>query len=235
MTGDTLSERMAAAARELQVQHDPAATMKSAVALLVQNVEGCDAAGISIVHAKRRVETDAATGDMAVTGDRLQYELGEGPCLDAIWQQEAVYASDLATDPRWPTWARRVIEETGVRSMFCLRLFTIENTLGGLNMYSRHVDGFSPEDRAEGQALAAHIAIAVVAARASEQFAAALDSRTIIAQAVGMMMERYQIDAARAFALLTRLSSVQNVKLRDLAAEIVSTDHLSASPGTSDA
>jgi len=214
---------MAAAARELQVQHDPDATMKSAVAMLVHNIDGCDAAGISIVHAKRRVETEAATGDMALIGDRLQYEMGEGPCLDAIWQQETVYAPDLATDPRWPKWGHRVIEETGVRSMFCLRLFTVEDTLGGLNMYSRSVDGFSAEDQAEGQALAAHIAIAVVAARAAEQFVVALDSRTVIAQAVGMMMERYNIDPARAFALLTRLSSHQNVKLRDIATEIVRT------------
>lgn len=230
MAGDSLLERMAAAARELQVQHDAEATMRSAVALLVHNIDGCDAAGISIVHAKRKVETEAATGDMALTGDRLQYELGEGPCLDAIWQQEMVYAPDLATDPRWPKWGHRVIEETGVRSMFCLRLFTAENTLGGVNMYSNHVDGFSAEDQVEGLALAAHIAIAVVAARAAENFVVALDSRTVIAQAIGMMMERYHIDAVRAFALLTRLSSHQNVKLRHIAAEVVRTHELSAAP-----
>jgi hypothetical protein len=81
-----MAERMAAAARELHDQHDPASTVKSAVELLVRNVEGCDAASVSLVYAKRRVDTPAASDDLATLGDRLQQALGEGPCLDAIWE-----------------------------------------------------------------------------------------------------------------------------------------------------
>ena len=221
-----LSERMAAAARELQAQFDPQATMESAVSLAVQNVEGCDAAGVSIVHAKQRVDTPAATDDMAVTADLLQYETGEGPCLDAIWEQETVSVPDLASDSRWPTWGPRVTRETGARSSFSVRLFTHKDTLGALNMYSSIAGGFHEHDKSEALALAAHVAMAVAAARSIGQLESALDSRTVIGQACGIVMERYRIDAARAFALLTRISSTHNVKLRDVAAEIIDTRRL---------
>src|SRR5689334_13439236 len=107
-----MSERMAAAARELQDQHDPASTMKIAVALLVQNVEGCEAAGVSLVHGRRRIDTPAASDDLVVIGNQLQSEVGEGPCLDAIWEHETVYVPDLATDSRWPRWGPRLVEAT---------------------------------------------------------------------------------------------------------------------------
>jgi GAF domain-containing protein len=218
-----MSERMAAAARELQDQHDPASTMKIAVALLVQNVEGCEAAGVSLVHTKRRIDTPAASDDLVVIGNRLQSEVGEGPCLDAIWEHETVYVPDLATDSRWPRWGPRLLEATGMRSVLSFRMFTTQDTLGALNMYASRADGFSTSDMTEGQALAAHIAIAVAAAQQIEQLEAALDSRTVISQACGMLMERFDMDAVRAFALLTRLSSSQNVKVRDIAARLVLT------------
>ena len=214
---------MASAARELQGQHDPVATVQSAVHLAVQHVQGCDAASVSIVHAKRRVDTPAATAELAVIGDRLQYETGEGPCLSAIWDEETVYAPDLVNDHRWSNWGPRVAEATGARSSFSVRLFTIDDTLGALNLYSSRVEAFNAEDRAEACAIAAHISIAVAAANKIDQFEAALDSRTVIAQACGIVMERYDIDAIRAFALLTRLSSTQNIKLRDVAAQLVLT------------
>jgi GAF domain-containing protein len=220
---DDISARMAAAARELQEQFDPASTVNSAVALLVQNVEGCEAAGVSLVQGKR-VDTHAASAEVVVIDDRLQSELGEGPCLDAIWEEETVYVPDLATDPRWPTWGPRFAEATGVRSVLCFRLFTVQGTLGALSMYASKVDGFDAEDQAEGLALAAHIAIAVAAAQSVEQLETALDSRTIIvAQACGMVMERFGIDAVRAFSILTRLASDQHMRLRHLAADMVRT------------
>ena len=217
---------MAAAARELQDQHDPASTIKVAVALLVQNVEGCEAAGVSLVRSKGTIDTPAASDDVVEIGERLKAELGEGPCLGRPPEGDMVYVADLETDPRWPRWGPRLHEATGVRSLLSLRLFTVQNTLGALNLYSSKPDGFGEQDKAEGSALAAHIAIAVAAAQRIDQLETALDSRTVVAQACGLLMERYDIDAVRAFALLGRLSSTSNVKLRDLAARLVLTRQL---------
>ena len=223
MSPEDLSDRMAAAARELQVQHDPLATVQNAVELAVRNVGGCDAASVSMVYARKRVDTPASTDDMAVTGDRLQYETGEGPCLSAIWEAEAVYVPDLTTDPRWLNWGPRVADVTGARSSFSVRLFTIDDVLGALNLYSTTAEAFDAEDKAEAIAIAAHIAIAVAASQRIKQYENASDTRTIIAQACGLVMERYHIDSIRAFALLTRISSTQNIRLRDVAAELVLT------------
>ncbi|HYO40394.1 MAG TPA: GAF and ANTAR domain-containing protein [Nocardioidaceae bacterium] len=223
MSAESIAERMAAAARELQDQHDPVATVKSAVDLLVRNVDGCDSASISLVYGRRQVETPAASGDMAVTGDKLQEEIGEGPALDTLSDQETVYVPDLGTDTRWPTWGPRLAEATGTLSVLTFRLFTVKDVIGALSMYSTEADAFSADDKAEGLALAAHIAIAVLAAQRLDQYESALDSRTIISQACGIVMERYKIDAVRAFALLTRISSVRNTKIRDVAAELVVT------------
>ena len=74
----------------------------------------------------------------------------------------------------------------------------------------------------------AHDYVESVAETVIPQLEAALDSRTVIAQACGMVMERFDIDAVQAFALLTRLSSTQNVKLRDIATGLVRTRLLPA-------
>ncbi|MFS0885528.1 GAF and ANTAR domain-containing protein [Aeromicrobium sp. 179-A 4D2 NHS] len=226
-----IGERMAAAARELQDQHDAQATVKSAVELLVRNVAGCTSASISLVYAKRRVETPAASDELAATGDRLQEELGEGPALDTLWDEETVYVPDLASTDQWPHWGPRLVEATGARSVLTFRLFTLSNVIGALSMYSTDVDAFDAEDKAEGSALAAHIAIAVLAAQQLDQFETALDSRTTISQACGLLMERYGMDSAAAFAVLTRVSSTQNIKLREVAAELIRTRRLPTTNG----
>ena len=225
-TPETIAERMAHAARELEDQYDPSSTVKSAVEILVRNVPGCDAASVSLVYGprkKRRVETPAASHDLAATNDQQQQELREGPCLDAIFEEETVYAPDLPNDRRWPKWGPQACETTGVRSVLTYRLFTLKDVLGALSIYSKEVYAFDTEAKAEGMALAAHIAIAVAAALKIDQCEEALDSRTAISQAVGMLMERFKIKPDQAFALLTRISSTQNVKLRDIAVELVRT------------
>ncbi|WP_104106432.1 GAF and ANTAR domain-containing protein [Nocardioides sp. 616] len=230
----SIADRMAAAARELQDQSDPHATVKSAVELLVRNVEGCNSASISLVYGKKRVETPAASDDLAATGDRLQEELAQGPALDTLWEQDSVYVPDLAADDRWPTWGPRLTEATGARSVLTFRLFTIKDVIGALSMYSTEVDAFDEEDKAEGLALAAHIALAVLAAQKIDQYESALDSRTLIGQACGVVMERYGVDAVSAFSLLTRLSSTQNVKIRFIAAELLRTRELPTAVSRSD-
>jgi transcriptional regulator with GAF, ATPase, and Fis domain len=216
----TLGERMALVARELQDQYDAQATMDSAVRLAVRDITGADAAGISIVRSRRRVHTPAASSDLVVQADRLQYEVGEGPCLDIIWREEFVHSPDLGTDERWPTWGPRVVAETQARSLMSFRLFTAEHTVGALNLYSRSPHAFDADDRADGIAIAAHISVAVATAQEVGDLAAALASRTLLSQTVGIVMAQYDLDADRAFAALSRLASTTKVKLRDLALEV---------------
>ena len=217
-----LPERMAAVARELHaLQSDPNATLGLAVEAACSGVPGCDGAAVSLVRPGRTVETMVATSDLAATCEALQHELGEGPCLDSVWTEPAVHSADLALDLRWPTWGPRVAEDPGVRSILVLRLFTHGGTLGVLNLYSCQPDTFGAEAHEEGSALAAHLAVAVASAQEVAHLRIGMDSRTVVGQATGVLMERYGLDAVAAFAVLTRLSSTENVKLRTIAAEVV--------------
>jgi GAF domain-containing protein len=101
--------------------------------------------------------------------DELQFELDEGPCLDAIWTQDVVTATDLAHDPRWPRWAPRVSSEFRFASMLCVRLFTTRNTVGGLNLYSTKTDAFDLDDLDIATYLAAHVAVAVADSQIEDQ------------------------------------------------------------------
>jgi GAF domain-containing protein len=221
-SADSLSERIAETARQLQDrQGDPEATFRLAVEVAHHNIDGCDGAGLSFIRSQQVVETVAATNRMVMDADRLQYELGEGPCLDAIWEERTVYSPSLAHDRRWPAWGPRVVDETAAESVLSFQLFTHGDTLGALNLYSRSRDAFDEDAREEGIAIAAHVAIAIASAQEIRHLTIGLDSHTVIGQATGLLMERFDLDPARAFSVLARLSSHQNVKLRDVANELV--------------
>ncbi len=213
-------------ARDLRSEDDPAATAQVVCDTAVAWIGGDVLAGITLVHRRRHIETIAATSEVACRGDELQYELGEGPCLDAAWQAQHVHSRDLASEPRWPTWAPRVAGELDVKSMLCTQMFTNEDTLGALNLYSRSVDAFSDEDQDTSLVVAAHGAVAVAAAQEIESLNLAVDRRTAIGKAIGIVMERFQISDDRAFQLLARLSSHENRKMYDIATELASTGHL---------
>lgn len=226
MSDPTLAERLTQAALELQSAPDLDSTMETALHLAATNVPGCDMAGISLLTKDGTSRTPAWTDELVLRADQLQYSLREGPCLRAAWDERVVHSGDLASDARWPIWGPRVAQDHGLQSVLCLQLFTHEDTLGALNLYSRGRDAFAERDREEALALAAHVAVAVASADAQEHLRRAVDARTLIGQAVGIVMERYQVDAATAFRVLVRTSSHANVKLRLIAHELVETGTL---------
>jgi GAF domain-containing protein len=219
-----IADQLASAAREMSSEGDVGQTLDKSVALAVDMISGCDAAAVSLVHRGKRLETPAYTDDSALRSDELQYELGEGPCMDAAWREELIRSRDLMHEDRWPIWAPRVVEEFGARSMLCVQLFTTGDSLGALNMYSRSVDGFAGEDdEQDALALAAHISVALRAAQQVEQLTSALERRTVIGQAEGILMERFDMPADRAFAVLRRVSSTSNTKLHEVAQTLIRT------------
>ncbi len=226
-----VAEELARAARELgseDVEH----TLDKAVALAVELLEDCDGAGVSLVRRDKSLQTPAATADWVARGDALQYELQDGPGIDAVWEHEMLHSPDLANDERWPSWGPRVVEDLGVRTILCIQLFTDDDKVGVLNLYSKQPYGFTEDsDRYEAQALAAHVAVALVAALEIQHLHAAVMSRTVIGQAEGILMERFDIDAARAFEVLKRISSRTNTKLHAVANEVVLTRRLPGSHG----
>jgi GAF domain-containing protein len=203
--------------------------LKRTVADAANTLDAVGYASVTLVIQRRHVETPVYTDDRALRADLLQYELGVGPCLDAVWEQDTFHIEDLTTEPRYVDWSRRVVEETGIRSSLSLQLFTDPESavsLGALNLYSPQPGSFDPDARAEAIALAAHAAIALQSAQTEAHLRSGLATRTIIGQAEGILMERLKLTADQAFAVLTRVSHQSSVKLRYVARNLVETGEL---------
>jgi GAF domain-containing protein len=227
--GDGFNERLAAMARALFHEPDVQATLQRTVDDAAATLDGALYASVTLVLHRRQVETPAYTDDRALRADQLQYELGQGPCLDAVWEQDTFHIQDMTTEPRYGEWSRRVAAETGIHSSLSLQLFTDPESvvsLGSLNLYSPRPRSFDPDTRAEATAIAAHAAIALECAQTDAHLRSGLVTRTVIGQAEGILMERLRITADQAFALLSRLSQQSNVKLRDVARNLVATGEI---------
>jgi GAF domain-containing protein len=220
MAEQTLGHRLAAIARDVQSRADVPEAADEIVGAARELITHCSGAGITLVLRGRSVESAAVSDEVVRDGDALQYTLGEGPCLDAAWEQEQVYSADILRDERWPSWAPRVAE-LGVGSMLCTRLFTNENQLGALNLYGEKPNAFDEEDLEMTRLLAAHAAVAVASAQQIETLKVAVDRRTTIGKALGIIMARYGLDDDKAMAVMRRLSSHQNRKLYDIAMQVV--------------
>ncbi|GAA5107697.1 GAF and ANTAR domain-containing protein [Alloalcanivorax gelatiniphagus] len=212
-------------ARALAAAPDEEARLQVAVDAAVALVPGCDHAGITI-NEKRGLVTRASTDEVARQADQLQADLGEGPCLEVMRDQETLVSADLASEERWPTWAKRACEDLGVGSMMSLPIHTEPRSFGALSLYARAGGGFDADDLAVGQALAAHISVIISAERQIDQLGVAIDNRTVIGRAEGILMERLQMSEDQSFDYLRRVSSHTNRKLVDVAAEIASTRRL---------
>jgi GAF domain-containing protein len=222
---DELARRLADAARGLQKQSEPQQVLDHIVDLAVAMVPGADEATITMVRARRHVYSAAATGDLASWFDVLQNETGEGPCLDAMWQQQTVRVNDLASDPRWPVLGPRA-GERGIGSMLCLQLFVYEDTLGALDLVAYEKSAFTDESEHVGLLLASHAAIAVAGSQQLEHAGIALVNRDMIGQAKGILMERFKITADQAFDVLAKVSQDTNRKVYAIAEDLTRTGTL---------
>jgi hypothetical protein len=195
------------------------ATLASITTAAVEVLPDVDYASITVKHADDSIDTVAPTDDLVVDLDARQYELREGPCYDAAVNTAHVIAPDMATDGRFPRYGPYVVSK-GIHAQAGLRLFDAPASQGALNLYSHRTGAF--EDFSTLANLFAHqAAVAIGYAREIADLNDALSTRTTIGQAVGIIMERYELNDERAFAFLTRLSQHRNVKLRLIAAEVV--------------
>jgi GAF domain-containing protein len=216
-----IGQAIAAAARTINSRQSLDQTLQAIVQVARESVPGFEEIGISTLAKNGKVETRAATGDLVHQLDRLQYDLGEGPCVDTLREADLVAVPKLRHDQRWPRYVPAAVK-LGLRSQLAVRLFLDDRgTLGGLNLYSTRSDEVSSEAAAIAELFAAHAAIALGNARERQNLNDALQSRKVIGQAIGILMERYEMSEERAFAFLVRASSHSNIKLRDIAQELV--------------
>src|SRR5829696_3736575 len=222
-----LAERLAELALSMQEEKGLEDTLTAIVHAAAETVPGADEASITAVTGRREVRTVAASGELAAAVDQAQYDTGQGPCLDSLYEHQTERLSDMRDCQRWPQFAARAAQ-LGVGSMLAVQLYVQGDNLGALNLHSRHPDAFSDESEQVALMFAAHAAVAFAGAQAQEQMQTAVNSRDLIGQAKGVLIERYKISGQEAFRLLVVASQTTNIKLYDVADYLVNTGELAS-------
>jgi GAF domain-containing protein len=194
-------------------------------------VPGAELVSVTMQENERFV-TPFYTDPLADEIDQVQYAVDEGPCLEAIRSDGTGFAwsADLGSDTdHWPKFGPRAAD-LGLNSVLGVGLFPggKQTRLGALNIYSTHPHGLDTADRDIAMLLASHASVALARARdvsaarlQATQLSKALESRDVIGQAKGILMERRGLDAGAAFDILRKASQDLNVKLTEIAATLV--------------
>lgn len=220
---ETMLLALRRAARELMDQRsirDLERTLSGIVEAAVETVPGVDAGGISMTE-HDTVVSRAPTDPVITKLDRLQSELHEGPCISAIEQPPEnglIGADDLAGDDaaRWPRFAPLAVE-AGYRSILSTTLNTDGGVRAALNLYGGEADVFDAEARMTAGLFGVEAALLLYGSQHARYLQQAVDSRDVIGQAKGLLMERFAIDDEEAFRMLVRSSQDTNMKLVNVA------------------
>jgi GAF domain-containing protein len=171
----------------------------------------------------------ACTGEPPLLLDRLQQQLGDGPCISAARQQSIFHIEDTRTDQRWPRFCAEAAR-LQVHCMLCVPLWTDERGLGALSLYADQPAAFSDVHERVATLLATFAALALADAQHADQMHAALANRDVIGQAKGILMERHGVTADAAFGVLSRVSQAENMKLAEVARRFLATGELPGVP-----
>ena len=201
-------------------------TLERVARLAARTIDDCDAAGVTL-YVDGKYVTAAHTDERTLAVDNGQYVRDEGPCLQAMRDQAVLRFDVEEAEERWPGFVADA-RANDVRSFLAAPLMLRGESIGALNLYSSKPSGFTALDDVLVALFTGQAAIALAnarmyadAVRLTNQLQEAIGSRSVIEQAKGVLMAREGIDADDAFALLRRESQNRNVKLRDLAADVV--------------
>ncbi|MGW6278524.1 GAF and ANTAR domain-containing protein [Kribbella sp. NPDC055071] len=225
MPFDPLAETFGRFAIELSGLDGVEETVDAVVQFALQAVR-CKQASVVLIAQGRRPEVLAVTAPALANLYQQQIDVGAGPLLTTIEQQQVVLIPDVAAETRWSRqWVEQVLG-AGIRSALHLPLMLGNRPQAVLNLYGEHPGGFDADDIAVAHILARHATVAIASARHEATMAQAVDARKLVGQAMGILMERYDLDGDRAFEVLKRYSQHNNRKLRDVAQELIDTRRL---------
>lgn len=176
--------------------------------------------------------TVAASDPLAAALDEVQYRTGGGPCVEAAGTGLPVEVRDTADEQRWPEFALRAAEQ-GCGSVFSHPLPPHEELSAGLNIYWPGPYATDEHTRALIARFADYAVVPVSnmylyrnAVERAEHLQVALDSRSVIDQAKGILMERFKLTADQAFQAIARVSMERNIRVREVAQRFVESGDL---------
>ncbi|MBB5795936.1 GAF domain-containing protein [Streptomyces caelestis] len=215
--GFELAEALTVASQQLHETPTPHNTLRTAVRLAVHIMPGAEHVGISEIERGSKFRTLAWTDDVVRSAEARHGGREPHGHWDQLWHSPVARITDSEADEGWD-----VLSALGLRSALSLRLRADRRRLTVLTAYARKPGAFDEDATRIGRLFTTHVSIALESATVREQLTEAMHTRDLIGQATGILMERQDIDAAAAFESLVRASQRENVKLRDLAREIVS-------------
>jgi hypothetical protein len=221
-----LSSELASLGEDMRGSDDDGVALLRLTQLAVKHIDGCDWASITVMRGGKG-STLAASDDVALAADTLQYETQEGPCLASAEENSAHLLFDVETETRWPEFTAAVSAQTPVRSVLSFQL-PAENH-SALNLFARTPGAFSDDDVTTGTVFAAQASSLVALHHVQDKAAHlenALESNREIGTAIGVLMAHHKITREAAFSLLRQASQHLHVKLRDIAADVVDTGTL---------
>jgi GAF domain-containing protein len=182
--------------------------------------------GITLLRPKR-VGTVASSSERARKMDEIQYTFPDGPCLSASRNQATIYVPDLVEEQRWPEYSKVVLEH-GMRSILAVPFLLDSQARAALNLYADEPVAFSAdaieavESYAQEASRALRLAVRIADhSETSRHLKAAMDSRTAIDTAIGIIMGQNRCSQEAAFKILQSASSTRNIKLRDVATAVI--------------
>lgn len=214
-----VARMLANVALELE-QDGTSVAMLERVSQHARVVLDADDAGVMRTISRSEIETPAATSPRVDEAHQLQAQFDEGPCLDAIQGRATYRSDDVGADLRWPKWGPAAAA-IGIRSAIGVRLATRTRGYGSLNIYANRPSAFTADDEQVAEILAAHATAAFAVAERAEGLQTALESRTTIGQAQGILMEKFGLTSDAAFEFLKRISQHENRRLYSVAEAIV--------------
>ena len=213
-----------AALAEIIYQGSDAGEMYAAICIAATMiVRGCDHASL-LVRDNDRYITVGASDQLAQKIDELERRAGDGPCIDAIEEETPQIDTNLTTPSLWPQLASVLVAETPVRGAMGFRLLVNKRKGAALNLFSNTPNMFDAESAGRAAVLASFASVAINAAAKGEDAASlrrGLLSNREIGKAIGMLMMLHDMSEDQAFDLLRRHSQGLNIKLADVAREVI--------------
>ena len=215
-----LSESMAAAAAALDGPVDVDELLYLICLAAIDSVPGAEYAGITIADRHGKLQTPTATHHLIHQVDALQYQLQQGPCVDAVAGEWQARSDNLSVDHRWPVYGPRAAE-LGIISQMGIELFDEPGCIAGLNLYSSSIGAFDDDTVEAAMLFAIQAAHTLGRVLTLKDLTAAMTTRTTIGRATGVVMQKYQLSPDRAVELLTRVSRIHDITLETLANQIL--------------
>lgn len=210
---------------------DLSQVLAEVAASAVRAIPGADGAGVTLLRpttGEDPVVVSAGSGPFVAEIDAIQYEtLHEGPCITAVAQRRTVRSGSLGGDKNWPRFGPRV-GRMGVHSALAVPLLLADQVVGAISVYANSKDAFDDHAAEFGELFATPAAVAVHNARIladaltlTAQLQAALETRPVIDQAIGIIRARTGRSAGEAFTQLRVMSQSEQRKLTEMAEKIV--------------